>query len=89
MVCVKWTLLGLHGSDTDTSDFGNGRLDANGSLFWFGKGIQASSFSTSDINAKEDIADCDLGLDFIKMLSPKSFNMKDTTYANMRMSMIQ
>ena len=66
-------------SDGDTSDFGGGRIQGNGTKFYFNIGIQAASYSTSDVNYKENITDCDLGLDFVNKLSPKSFNMKPST----------
>ena len=38
-----------------------------------------ATIQTSDFNEKENITVCDLGLDFINKLSPKSFKFKNKT----------
>lgn len=37
----------------------------------------SNSVNVSDKTMKQDIADCDLGIDFVNTLKPKSFKMKD------------
>jgi len=56
-----------------TQDFGNSAAKWN--TIWASVG----AINTSDRNAKENIVNCDLGVDFINRLSPKIYKYKDVT----------
>ena len=66
----------FHTSDGDNSDYGGGRI-YGGSSIGFTKNISVNGTTyTSDRNVKNNIVDSDLGLDFINMLTPKSFKFR-------------
>lgn len=78
------TALNTKGDSSSASDYyalvaerlnGSNILEArcNGQVHVAG----GSVYSTSDIRSKVNIQECDLGLDFIKALKPKSFNRID------------
>ena len=66
----------FHGSDGDTSDFGNGRFYGGSSLH-SDRNFAATSFRTYSDKMLNSIADADL-VDFIKECRPVTYKWNDT-----------
>ena len=67
-------LLKLNGT---VSPFGDNSQNLGTALLRWSVVYSANGVNTSDEKLKENIKECDLGIDFINTLKPKSYNFKD------------